>query len=727
MDSRDMIDKFKDSFKEESIENISNIEQALLNIEFESGQEVINSIFRNFHTIKGSAGMFGFNFTASLVHEIETVLDPIKEGSEEFNQVTIDSTLMAVDFIRELIEGDEAIDEVEFKAREKELIETIKIGIGFSVDFGTGSELDSDSNKKFHLDSFSGLKVERSVSGSFIKDRFEDEALNIETRIYKILFLPARGVLFHGHKPINLLKKILNLGNGQIKARVRDIPDLELISPDNVYVKWEIKLETEESKSSIEDVFVFLNDQSKIVVEEVDEFYEIPENEFDSLVANTSESKEEKKPNETSYVKRKNGGEAKPGEIRHKTAASRVGDSSSFNFNDVSAKSKVNIASIKVDSKKLDHLVNLVGELVTIQSKLAKESENRNSNVLNSISAEFSLLINELRDYTTGLRTVPIEILFVKFQRIVKDLSSQLGKSILYQTQGGDTVLDKSIIERLNEPLVHLIRNSIDHGIESINERVDAGKDPKGVIKLSAHQSGDSVIVVIEDDGRGLDRRKIIKKAIEKNIISEAVSKTLSEIDIYNLIFEPGFSTASAVTSISGRGVGMDVVRKQVESLRGNVILESELGKYTRTKLIFPLTLAIIEGWLVRVKEEYFIVPLSSVESCLEADKLTYNKCGLDSGNNVMNYRGSMISYIRLREFFEISNEKSSSEHVVVVNTNSGKIGIVVDQVLGQHQTVIKALGKVYSRVEGVSGATILGDGSIALVIDIDTITKIMK
>ncbi|UGQ17356.1 chemotaxis protein CheA [Borrelia sp. RT1S] len=721
MNSRDMIDKFKDSFKEESIENISDIEQALLNIEFESGQEVINSIFRNFHTIKGSAGMFGFNFTASLVHEIETVLDPIKEGSDEFGQATVDSTLMAVDFIRELIEGDEAIDEVEFKTRERELVETIKRGIGSSADVKLSDDLESSSNCETQVEASSGVE-EEAASGLSLEGGFEDEALNIATKVYKIVFIPARGILFHGHKPINLLKKILDLGNGQIKAKVGGIPDLELISPDNVYVKWEMKLETEESRSVIEDVFVFLDGQSKVAVEEVDKLYEVPDD-SDLLETDTDEVKEDKDQSEIHSVKQN--AASKTREVENKMPFR--GDGVNFNFSDATAKSKVNIASIKVDSKKLDHLVNLVGELVTIQSKLSKEAENKGSNVLNSISAEFSLLINELRDYTTGLRTVPIEILFVKFQRIVKDLSAQLGKSILYHTQGGDTVLDKSIIEKLNEPLVHLIRNSIDHGIESADERIKAGKEPKGVIKLSAHQSGDSVIVVIEDDGRGLDRRKIIKKAVEKGIVSETVSKTLSEVDVYNLIFEPGFSTAGVVTSISGRGVGMDVVRKQVESLRGNVVLESELGKYTRTKLIFPLTLAIIEGWLVRVKDEHFIVPLSSVESCLEADKLMSKKCGLECNNNVMNYRGSMISYIRLREFFEISRERSASEHVVVVNTNSGRIGIVVDEVLGQHQTVIKALGKVYSRVEGVSGATILGDGSLALVIDIDTITKIIK
>ncbi|UCP01576.1 chemotaxis protein CheA [Borrelia hermsii] len=714
MNSSDMIDKFKDSFKEESIENISDIEHALLNIEFESGEEVINSIFRNFHTIKGSAGMFGFNLTASLVHEIETVLDPIKEGSDKFNQDTVDATLMAVDFIRELIEGDEAIDESAYKAREKDLIDTIKKGrgVGFNntVLSSTNEEQTSASND---------LDSQKSVlDASLEQGKFDDEALNIETKVYRILFSPSKGILFHGHKPINFLKKLLNLGNGQVRARVRNIPDLELISPDNVYVEWEVKLETEESKSSIEDIFMFLDGQSKIVVEEVDASYEIPEAfELDFLADNL-----DKGVNEVFFEENQSPSESK--EIsNNKMSLGSVG----ANFNDDTAKSKVNIASIKVDSKKLDHLVNLVGELVTIQSKLAKEAESSNNNILNSISAEFSLLINELRDYTTGLRTVPIEILFVKFQRIVKDLSAQLGKSIRYYAQGGDTVLDKSIIERLNEPLVHLIRNSIDHGIESAEERIKAGKEPQGIIKLSAHQSGDSVIVIIEDDGRGLNKLKILRRAVEKNIISENVSKTLSDVDVYNLIFEPGFSTADVVTNISGRGVGMDVVRKQVESLRGSVILESEFGKYTRIKLVFPLTLAIIEGWLVRVENEYFIVPLSSVESCLEADKLISKVCVLENNNNVMNYRGSMISFIRLREFFEISDEKSDSEHVVVVNTNSGKIGIVVDEVLGQHQTVIKTLGKLYSKVEGVSGATILGDGSLALVIDIDTITKIIR
>ncbi|AHH04843.1 Chemotaxis protein cheA [Borrelia miyamotoi FR64b] len=712
MNSNDIIDKFKDSFKEESVENISDIEQALLNIEFESGEEVINSIFRNFHTIKGSAGMFGFNLTASLVHEIETVLDPIKGGFDVFNQNTVDATLMAVDFIRELIEGDEAIDEIAYKDREKFLIDKIKKGVGFGKDlvltFSGEEEISSSSN----------LGSQGAVLGTSLEeDKFEDEALNIETKFYRVRFSPSKGILFHGHKPINFLKKLLNLGSGQVRANVKNIPNLELISADNVYVEWEVKLETEESKSAIEDIFMFLDGQSRFIVEEVDMSYEISKAfELDSLVDNLDKNSDADIFSKESQI-------SSSKEIYNK-AAFKVGGA---NFNDDTARSKVNIASIKVDSKKLDHLVNLVGELVTIQSKLAKEAENSNLNVLNSISAEFSFLINELRDYTTGLRTVPIEVLFVKFQRVVKDLSDQLGKSILYNTQGGDTVLDKSIIERLNEPLVHLIRNSIDHGIESVEERLKLGKDSKGTIKLSAYQSGDSVVVTIEDDGKGLDKRKIIKRAIEKNIISEATSKALSTTDVYNLIFEPGFSTADVVTNISGRGVGMDVVRTQVESLRGNVVLESEFGKYTRTKLIFPLTLAIIEGWLIRVKDDHFIVPISSVESCFEADKLVSKVYGLENNGNVMNYRGGMINFIRLREFFGISEERSYSEHVVVVNTNSGKIGLVVDEILGQHQTVIKTLGKIYSKAEGVSGATILGDGSLALVIDIDAITRAIR
>nr|WP_267508117.1 chemotaxis protein CheA [Borreliella afzelii] len=713
MDSSDVIDKFKNSFKEESIENVSDIEQALLNLEVSSDQDIINSIFRNLHTIKGSSGMFGFNFTASLVHEIETVLDVAKDGRATFNQAAIDATLMSVDFIRELIEGDEAISEIDFNKRKQFLINEIKKVFELSNVKGDFQEaLENDFSKS---DNSSALKEFVRVDSD---NKFDDEALRSEFKSYKILFSPAKGILFHGHKPINLLSKLINLGSGHVRAKVDNIPDLELISPDNVYVDWEIRLDTEESRESIEDIFIFLDSQSKIDIQELDKC-------FDADKGNNVELKNFNLLGLDRSAKDLANSSFKKSEFIEKSFFN--GDKNKSNVQDDTVRSKVNIASIKVDSKKLDHLVNLVGELVTIQSKLSKEAENRNSNVLNSISAEFSLLINELRDYTTGLRTVPIEILFVKFQRIVKDLSTNLGKSILYHAYGGDTVLDKSIIEKLNEPLVHLIRNSIDHGIESSEERERLGKDPKGIIKLSACQSGDSVIVTIEDDGRGLDRGKILEKAIERNIISDSAAKTLSNIDVYNLIFEPGFSTASSVTDISGRGVGMDVVKKQVESLRGNVVLESELGKYTRTKLIFPLTLAIIEGWLVRVKDEHFIVPLSNVESCLESNKLISQIDGVETKSNVMNYRGSMISFIRLREFFQVSSEKSFSEQVVVVNTNSGKMGIVVDEVLGQHQTVIKALGKIYSRVEGVSGATILGDGSLALVVDIDAITKLIR
>ncbi|WP_373584717.1 chemotaxis protein CheA [Borreliella afzelii] len=713
MDSSDVIDKFKNSFKEESIENVSDIEQALLNLEVSSDQDIINSIFRNLHTIKGSSGMFGFNFTASLVHEIETVLDVAKDGRATFNQAAIDATLMSVDFIRELIEGDEAISEIDFNKRKQFLINEIKKVFELSNVKGDFQEaLENDFSKS---DNSSALKEFVRIDSD---NKFDDEALRSEFKSYKILFSPAKGILFHGHKPINLLSKLINLGSGHVRAKVDNIPDLELISPDNVYVDWEIRLDTEESRESIEDIFIFLDSQSKIDIQELDKC-------FDADKGNNVELKNFNLLGLDRSAKDLANSSFKKSEFVEKSFFN--GDKNKSNVQDDTVRSKVNIASIKVDSKKLDHLVNLVGELVTIQSKLSKEAENRNSNVLNSISAEFSLLINELRDYTTGLRTVPIEILFVKFQRIVKDLSTNLGKSILYHAYGGDTVLDKSIIEKLNEPLVHLIRNSIDHGIESSEERERLGKDPKGIIKLSACQSGDSVIVTIEDDGRGLDRGKILEKAIERNIISDSAAKTLSNIDVYNLIFEPGFSTASSVTDISGRGVGMDVVKKQVESLRGNVVLESELGKYTRTKLIFPLTLAIIEGWLVRVKDEHFIVPLSNVESCLESNKLISQIDGVETKSNVMNYRGSMISFIRLREFFQVSSEKSFSEQVVVVNTNSGKMGIVVDEVLGQHQTVIKALGKIYSRVEGVSGATILGDGSLALVVDIDAITKLIR
>ena len=364
-------------------------------------------------------------------------------------------------------------------------------------------------------------------------------------------------------------------------------------------------------------------------------------------------------------------------------------------------------------AERLDYLVNLVGELVTVQAHLTQTADEKNDGDIIAIAEEVERLISELRDTTLTMRMLPIGSTFSKFKRLVRDLSSELGKEIDLETSGAETELDKTVIEKLNDPLVHLIRNSIDHGIEMPDIRRKAGKSSNGTVLLGAVHSGDSVLVTIRDDGAGLDKEAIRAKAIERGLITAATE--LTDKEIYNLIFAPGFSTAKTVTSVSGRGVGMDVVKKAIEALRGSIDINSTPGKGSVITLKIPLTLAIIETLLVRINESFFVLPLSMVEECIE---LTRADVEASHGRNLAHVRGTLIPYVSLREQFGISTEKPEIEQIVIAGVNGSRIGFVVDDVVGEHQTVIKSLGKLYRDVQGISGATILGDGTVALILD---------
>jgi two-component system chemotaxis sensor kinase CheA len=322
-------------------------------------------------------------------------------------------------------------------------------------------------------------------------------------------------------------------------------------------------------------------------------------------------------------------------------------------------------------------------------------------------------LISELRDTTLTMRMLPIGSTFSKFKRLVRDLSAELGKEIDLETSGADTELDKTVIEKLNDPLVHLIRNSIDHGIEMPEVRKASGKPSKGIVHLAAQHSGDSVLVTIRDDGAGLDKERIKAKAIERGLITPA--SELTDKEIFNLIFAPGFSTAQKVTSVSGRGVGMDVVKKAIEALRGTIDIDSTCGKGSVITLRIPLTLAIIETLLVRINQSFFVLPLSIVEECVE---LTRADVEATHGRHLANVRGELTPYIKLREQFAITDSQPDIEQIVILSVGGKRVGFVVDDVVGEHQTVIKTLGKLYRDVRGISGATILGDGTVALILD---------
>ena len=376
--------------------------------------------------------------------------------------------------------------------------------------------------------------------------------------------------------------------------------------------------------------------------------------------------------------------------------------------------------TIKVNSEKLDKLIDLVGELVTFNARLGQLSQSIQNNVLSTLGEQGERLIIELRDTAMDMRMLPIGTIFSRFRRLVRDLAGNLNKDIELVTEGAETELDKTVIEKLNDPLVHLIRNSVDHGIEMPDERKKRGKNPTGKVVLRAQHAGAFVLITIEDDGAGLNKRIITQTAIEKRLISP--DDELSDSEIYDLIFMPGFSTASQVTSVSGRGVGMDVVKKDIMALGGTVTTVTEEGKGTKFILKLPLTLAIIEGILVQIADSFFIIPLSNVVECLGFERKIFDRI---SGS--INIRNEVVPYIDLRNFFEINTEFPASEQVVIVNDQDSRLGLVVDKVIGNYQTVIKPLGKLYKNVTGISGATILGDGSVALIIDVFKLSDVLK
>ncbi len=371
-------------------------------------------------------------------------------------------------------------------------------------------------------------------------------------------------------------------------------------------------------------------------------------------------------------------------------------------------------SSIRVPADRLDYLVDMVGELVTVQARLSQAAATRQDSELTSIAEEVERLTAELRDCTLNIRMLPIGTTFSKFKRLVRDLSLELGKDIELKTAGAETELDKTVIEKLSDPLVHLIRNSLDHGIETPEEREAAGKPATGTVLLEAVHSGDSVVIEIRDDGRGLDPERLLAKAVDKGLV--AADSQLAEGEIFELIFAPGFSTAKTVTDVSGRGVGMDVVKRSIDALRGTIGIQSEPGVGTTISIRIPLTLAIVESLLVKVGQDSFVLPLAAVEECVE---LTREDVAKAHGRNLVPVRGQLVPYIPLRERFAIHEEPPAIEQVVVTGVGGNRVGFVVDHVVGEHQTVIKSLGRMYRDVQGISGATILGDGSVALILDL--------
>ncbi len=493
---------------------------------------------------------------------------------------------------------------------------------------------------------------------------------------WEIQFRPSRDLVQRGMDPEILFAELRELGAVVIRGIATGIPSLEELDPNELYLQWHITLLSECAIEAVKDVFIFVEDDSDIKI--------LP------LSGETARPQLSETPAEMP-------GPAASAEVpREKAMAER------------------NAATVRVAADKLDRLVNLVGELVINQSRLTQAAARHSDQDLAVPVEEIERLVSELRDSILGIRMTPIGATFNRFKRLVHDLSAELGKEIDLITEGAETELDKTVLDQLGDPLVHLIRNSLDHGVETLETRAALGKPRRGTVRLTAAHVGSNVVVSVSDDGKGIDPAVLRAKAIERQLIAPDAS--LTESEVLGLIFLPGLSTAKEVTNISGRGVGMDVVKRQIEALRGTIDVNSTPGQGTTISLTLPLTLAIIDGLLIQVAGDQFIVPMSAVTENVE---LTRSDRGRNNGRNVFAVRGDLIPYIDLRTHFRIGGEPPEIEKIVIVRHQEHRVGLTVDRVLGSHQTVIQSLGRFYKGTDVVSGATITGDGRVALILDI--------
>jgi len=647
------------TFLQEAEELLVEIEQAALSLAAgERGCEIIHQLFRAFHTIKGSGAMCGLDAVAGFAHHVETLLDRAREGAVPLSPRLTELILKSRDHIKILLvaERDGAPPPVDSGDA---LIAAIE-GLA-----GEGSPAHEKKVNAAAVPAENGAK-----SGE---------------RSWRIRFRPNPDLLIRGGSPVALFRELGNLGPCEITAHSDEIPPLETIQPDICYLWWTINLRTSSEESEIRDLFIFVEDGSQLEIEpELSPGKEpaIRPAASDALQANQS----------AQLVSSPAPASARP-------------------------KALTKESTVRVPADRLDHLVNLVGELVMNQSRLARAAA-QSAELANPVQ-ELERLVAELRDNVLGIRMLPIGSLFGRFRRLVHDLSGELGKQADLVTEGAETELDKSILDQLGEPLVHCLRNCLDHGVEPPAERAQKGKPPRATIRLSAAHTGSDVVVSIEDDGRGIDRDAVRAKALERQLIASEAS--LNDRDIFNLILLPGFSTAREVTSVSGRGVGMDAVKRQIDALRGSLSLASQAGLGTRVSITLPLTLAIIDGLLVEIGNDQYIMPLAAVTENVE---LVATQKPPNNGRNVIAVRGELVPYIALRKTFGLNSEPPAIEKIIIVRHEDQRVGLVVDRVLGTHQTVIQSLGKILKSVKVVSGATIMGDGRVALILDVPAVVR---
>ncbi len=665
----------RETFQQEAQDLLAQLEAALLDLEHapEDGA-LIDTAFRALHTIKGSGAMFGFDEVAAFTHHVETAFDKVRQGKFAPSLELIAIALQARDHMRRLIEEPHAADAATAEAILSELQRV-----------------------------FDGVAPPAVPSPPLVP------AAPAAPATWRIRMRFPRDVMATGLNPLLLLDELRALGGASVAAMTDDIPPLEELDPVACYISWDVVLSTNQPRTAIEDVFLFVRDEMTLEIKAIDTLP--PDQRLGEILVDRGDVNTEAVESALSQQERIGQLLVKAGAVSSDKVNSALTEQTHLRRDVGKATAS---ATVRVPAERLDELMDRVGELVIAQSRLRQIATTSADQQVKSVAEEIERLVLELRDSTMVIRMVPIGTLFGRFRRVVHDLSRDLGKQVELAMEGEETELDKTVIEQLNDPLVHLVRNAIDHGLEDAAGRAAVGKPPTGRIELSARHAGMEVLISIRDDGRGLDRARIRARAEERGLIAR--DAVVSDNELFQVLFEPGFSTAAQVTSLSGRGVGMDVVRRTIEGLRGAIDLASAPGQGTEVTLRLPLTLAIIDGLLVRIGNGRYVLPLGTVKECVE---LSAEEDARTRGRSFLNIRGDLVPFLRLRELFGCNTPPDKFQKVVIVSAGELKVGLVVDQVIGEHQTVIKSLSKLHADVEMFSGATILGDGAVALILDI--------
>lgn len=708
------MDEALTAFFTESRELLEQMETALLQLERNpQDAEIINAIFRAAHTIKGSAGIFGLDHIVKFTHVAESVLDEVRSG-----RIAIDHTLSGLllrtgDHLRDLIERVEEKRELDDAAQQRgqELTDGLSAYLGGKHAGGAhAAPMATSASQTAHDHGAAAGADHWHISLRFGKSTIQD-----------------------GFDPLSFPRYLGTFGElVHVETLTENVPRLSELEPDECHIGFEISFKTDADKAKIESAFDFVRDDSTVRIlpphSKVQEYLalisELPEADLrlgDILVrCGTLTQAELDAALDTQTVQHHEGQPVEPlgqmlvegGQVHSAVVNAALAKQTTARESSRGTEAQM----LRVDAAKLDHLIDLVGELIIAGAgALLVARKHRIKDVVQATSAVSSLM-EEVRDSALNLRMVQIGGTFNRFQRVVRDVSEELGKDIVLNISGAETELDKTVVERLADPLTHLVRNAMDHGIESADDRRNAGKPVQGTVSLHAHHEAGSIVVEVSDDGGGLRKERILRKAIERGLVTP--DAVLSEQDIYQLIFQPGFSTAEQISNLSGRGVGMDVVKRNITALRGNIEVRSQEGQGTTISIRLPLTLAIIDGFLMGVGKSSYVVPLNVVVECIEMTRQQTD------GKDWLDLRGEVLPLVRLRELYDIEGEPGRRQNVVVVRGNGTRVGLVVDQLMGELQTVIKPLGKVFQNVRGVGGFTILGSGQVALLLDVPNLVR---